>query len=992
MNPIKPNTLFCLLISSLLAVSSFGQKEGALDDLSSKAADLEAQVRKLDASTVEGANVLLELSDLYHENGRAFGMIRTGKTFVKTHKGHPRHKELMLKLLDAYLVTSRNDDIVSTSRQFLEFYGKDAAAPRVARELAVLLNRLGKRDETAKAYEHAWKLAGVKDLNSAFEAVRLYGGNRGAQFARECGRLSEEILDKLPNGSTARELGWYGYNQARYGNWDLKRSVAIGNKLLQRNLITDPKQRGQLHYYLAQDLWNQGQRTNANQHFQKAWETQRDNSSYLEQLINYLGSSSAKAGQILPHVNEYRRRFPENKIQLGTSLSILAHAYSRDKQPAQAVTVAAEALALNPTHNQVGYYYVTWINALDPKRLPEAENVLRQAIPKVKPEHRYAVRYPLAIHLLRDKVKDPNRARGEAFQLLAEDSTGHSWVSTTLNWFLDSATDQASFQRDAERVVKVAEANGNRSYLRSWLSTWSKAAGSTDDAKANKKWLRNRLKAMNANPEIVSWAAFDKADSNNKPKQFPDLANKLNSEEKFVRFHTALGYDYRHYAGEKGKPNSISHYKALAKRFPKDSSHAARWLGSAGNGTAVDRLEAVRHFLQAAPANNYGDWYNAFKAAHENKDDNLLRQVLQYVNKAEDKFGKSFGYITNNANLLLDRNMTAEAKQYLDRHMDIDPNHGGSQLNEARNVVLLSLSKADENAKINLLEARRKQDNDLHGAYASDLAEILFKKKDWKRFAAVLRDARQRQDQRPFRTFSINTSLAGSWASSIRGDKEMEEATKVDLLKAIRDLRAWNYSISAALALLELETGKPKTEMERLRAMRDATLTADNSTHGWNLGLAFAQSALSNDDYVGAATLLTSIQANSSNVPESYLANGRRLLSQAYSRIGGIGLTIDKDSPIAPLMEVVLHLRLGDNELALETYLANVGLFDSNRDEVPLELILFALLHFCSQVREGPRVNKIAVLAGCKGSRKGQKVAVSKRKTGPAPRVKAPTR
>ena len=132
----------------------------------------------------------MELSDLYHENGRAFGMIRTGKTFVKTHKGHPRHKELMLKLLDAYLVTSRNDDIVSTSRQFLEFYGKDAAAPRVARELAVLLNRLGKRDETAKAYEHAWKLAGVKDLNSAFEAVRLYGGNRGAQFAVGCPRKS----------------------------------------------------------------------------------------------------------------------------------------------------------------------------------------------------------------------------------------------------------------------------------------------------------------------------------------------------------------------------------------------------------------------------------------------------------------------------------------------------------------------------------------------------------------------------------------------------------------------------------------------------------------------------------------------------------------------------------------------------------------------------------------------------------------------------------
>ncbi|SVC34136.1 uncharacterized protein METZ01_LOCUS286990, partial [marine metagenome] len=72
MNPTNRNTLLFLLISSLLPASTFGQKEGALDDLSTKAADLEAQVRKLDASTVEGANVLLELSDLYHKHGRAF--------------------------------------------------------------------------------------------------------------------------------------------------------------------------------------------------------------------------------------------------------------------------------------------------------------------------------------------------------------------------------------------------------------------------------------------------------------------------------------------------------------------------------------------------------------------------------------------------------------------------------------------------------------------------------------------------------------------------------------------------------------------------------------------------------------------------------------------------------------------------------------------------------------------------------------------------------
>ncbi|MFP6900970.1 MAG: hypothetical protein VCA36_08500, partial [Opitutales bacterium] len=99
MNRSNNRKTYLVGLALALSVSSnFGQ-EDTIDEVSRRAADLEGQARKLDASSVEGANTLLTLVDLYHENARAFGLIRAGKAFVKVHRDHPRHKEVMLKLL-----------------------------------------------------------------------------------------------------------------------------------------------------------------------------------------------------------------------------------------------------------------------------------------------------------------------------------------------------------------------------------------------------------------------------------------------------------------------------------------------------------------------------------------------------------------------------------------------------------------------------------------------------------------------------------------------------------------------------------------------------------------------------------------------------------------------------------------------------------------------------------------------------------------------------
>ncbi|MGB0645386.1 MAG: tetratricopeptide repeat protein, partial [Akkermansiaceae bacterium] len=50
---------------------------------------------------------------------------------------------------------------------------------------------------------------------------------------------------------------------------------------------------------------------------------------------------------------------------------------------------------------------------------------------------------------------------------------------------------------------------------------------------------------------------------------------------------------------------------------------------------------------------------------------------------------------------------------------------------------------------------------------------------------------------------------------------------------------------------------------------------------------------------------------------------------------------ISADSPIAPLLQTILHLRLGDNERAEASYYQNQELFNKHRHDLPIELLLF---------------------------------------------------
>src|SRR5204863_803245 len=163
-----------------------------------------------------------------------------------------------------------------------------------------------------------------------------------------------------------------------------------------------------------------------------------------------------------------------------------------------------------------------------------------------------------------------------------------------------------------------------------------------------------------------------------------------------------------------------------------------------------------------------------------------------------------------------------------------------------------------------------------------------------------------------------------------------EPADKRRVFTVLRDLKIYRPSALAAVALLELPDEGKTSVMQRLLAMNEATLLTYGDFQDWDAMLPFVQAAMTRKDYVTTASLVGSMLSNYA-VDDGRRKPGRDMLTQAYSRLGTAGAAIDENSPLAPLLQAALHLRLGDEKLALEAYQANRKLFDEHRTEVPID-------------------------------------------------------
>jgi TolA-binding protein len=901
---------------------------------------LETDLSKMRDTSPEAAAVMVELIDLYHAEGRVFGLIRVGQTFVTAFTSHPKHKDAMLKLADGLLATSRNKELITLIRQFEQRYPNDAAMARLEKILAATLDQVDDRPRAAEAYEAVWKRAGdtVEGRAAAMRAYALFAAMNNRDGFIRAATLAESVVDRLPAGDLPGKFGVDAVlNWQRVNEW--AKSNAAGLKVLKRNLPADPVQRAYLHYTLAQNDINLGQRANAAENFRKA-RALNDLRDYHSRLISELAAANAMPDQIQPLVDEYLKKYSHlpDRFSLKT---YLPPAYLRAKNKDRALQLMKELLVEDAVTNGIAGLFVQE-NASDAAKYPETEKLLLEAIEK-NPAQASALRYALAFNLYRDRMKDLPKAKAVIRDMITKSPVTPNYLADGINWLLYNPDNDQAFEADLQLALKARAANPQWSQLRGALASWSQQARNNKDLKARAARVKQVVEEADKNPNFQTWIATEQNGRTGQDGRAKLLApgefEKLTDiQARLLLVNQAESYRYSNSTDARNL--AIELYGRAAKRLPKDYALAVSYLEVAADfGTPEVAKEAALALLKFEPlANNAETWRRLLAAGDKNKDAALVKAAWDWIAKSQQKFGPE----TANAGILgdiLDRNgLPAEALATWKRCLETTPNSY-----EARNAVERLLLKAGTETapRAAILRDALARKSDYHGQYAAWLVGDLLKTGDVDGIEKTLRDSRKLQDERASRPWGLDDQVLLSLLDTVRGDKTADDAKKRRVASVVRDMRLIRSQAAARLLLLELAPPTELKPMERLLAYQEASYIAGNDSNDWDVLMNYAQSAMVRKDYPAAATLVTGMLANIPSVDPKRKQTGRDLVGQSYARMGAAGLSIDESSPIAPLLQSALYLRLGDERLAFESYSANRQLFDENREQMPIDLILF---------------------------------------------------
>ena len=276
--------------------------------------------------------------------------------------------------------------------------------------------------------------------------------------------------------------------------------------------------------------------------------------------------------------------------------------------------------------------------------------------------------------------------------------------------------------------------------------------------------------------------------------------------------------------------------------------------------------------------------------------------------------------------------MKAEAATWWRSRMDLDPGN--------RDAVSCALKYAEtmkSNEALRFLMQRFETSTAHQGIYAAQIADLNFKAGDFASMEKILTASHARTEKNPFQSYGMSEWPARGWLEAARNSKEMPDETKTRVYRMIRDLKAGRLSAEAGMLLIPSEPD----DLGRLLKTQKLILMADPHHESWDRLFPFAQAAMAREDYTLAAAIINGLLNSIRSVGEKQMADARTLLRKAYGKMGSLSVDIPADSPIAPLLQIVLHLRLGETELAEKAYYQNKELFDAHRAELPVELLLF---------------------------------------------------
>ena len=876
-----------------------------------EAVALEAKLKETAETSSGGAALMLQLINLYWADEQVFGLIRTASKFSRSQPEHPRRAEMMLKLMDGYAITARHEDVITTGRQFLELFPGNPLSNEARDRLATALERTGRGTQAATQRGDIWRnggsvAEGLRSLQLSMQA------NNGNAF-KEATTLATEMVEKLPVDVTLTAVGFQGMEAAeRTEQWT--EGLQLAKALLRRQAPLNELRQSDLWYRSGRFESRLGQHENAVESFRKALAPGRDD--IHRALIQAMSAAAKPPADIEAEARRYLAAFPQRDDRY-ESLATAAGAAVVAEDIARALAIAEEIMASNPTLGDLPRSYVQWCGE-DHKR---AEQGLVKLIGE-NPPAVGTLRAVLALDVYRERLKDDNKARAIAQKFLSNSPTEDGWVDEITAYLYDSASNEAAFAKDLAAVTASAIAFPHLGGFQDHV--WNRGP---QDKTRQRAWQEAKKNHLNdGTTKLWRQTREDGGKSGQACQQL--LQQTLNTEQRHLVL-ARLAYVYRHHLGGKSKEVSGTHYETLCKAFPKDLDAASRWLEAASYGPPEMKLAAANHLLTIPPGPaHYDTWWRLV----ELKDEAIIRKAIPWITASSKQSSESLAHATRIGDVMNELGMKAEALAWWKAHMDLDPNNS-----ECASCARRVASTMEPAAARSFLLSRFEADTDHQGNYAGEIAAIDFAAGNFDAMEAILKQSRARADQDPFRPWGLGEWPVRTWIETARSEKEWPDAKKARVFQIVRDLRLGRVSAEAGMELI----ATAKRSLDRLLQTQDLILMAESHYESWNRLFPYAQGALAREDLSLATTILNGLLNTVRSVGNNEMTEARSLLRTAYGKMGSLSADIPADSPIAPLLQIILHLRLGENALAEEAYYKNKALFDAHREDLPVELILF---------------------------------------------------
>lgn len=876
-----------------------------------KAADLEARLKETAEKSPAAAGMMLELVDLYWEDGQPFGLIRVAGRFSRTQTEHPRRAEITIKLMDGYAATASHEDVITTGRQFLEMFPEHPLANEARDRMATACERTARGPMAANLRRDIWKNGGAS--NQGLRALDLFIATNNAASLKQAVALATELIEKLPADATLTDCGFKGMKSAgRSEQW--AEGLRIAKTLIRRKAPMDESTQRDLAQLSGQFESQLGQHGNAVSSFRLAMGPGRDEAH--RQLISAMVAAKAAPKEIEAEAKRYLAAFPRREDHYGPLIRA-AFAAAEAKETGLALAIAEEVMLEDLSNQDLPLAYVNWCGEDAPRAARGLLKVMAGNQAKTG-----KLRAVLALDVYRDRLKDIDKARQAATDYLKSPAVDGR-TEELVKFLYDSAPSDEAFRQD---LKAVAASSAAFPHLRGFQEqVWKPEPG---NQARHRDWQAARKDYQN-DPVARLWRQT-REDGGKAGQSCKELLQANPPPEQRRRLLARLAYVYRHHLGGKAKESSAELYQNLCREISKDVDAASRWLEAAEFSTPEMRVAASNHLLGIPPVEVSPDTWVRLVAT---KNETIIRKAIPWIAASSKESVQPLAQSARLGDIMSEMGMKAEAVAWWRSRMDLNPMDP-----ESVSCALRVAATMEPAGAASFLKSRYEANPNRPAAFAGEIANIAFRSGDLDGMESILKIARARAEQSPSSQSRLGEWPARGWLEAARASKEMTDDQKVRVFRIIRDLNLGRLSSEAGMELLAKE---PHT-MDRLLHAQRLILMADAHHESWKRIFPFAQSALAKNDPSLAAAILNGLLNSIGSVGDAEKNDARVLLRKAYTMAGGLGADIPSDSPLAPLLQIVLHLRLGEMELAERAYMSQRALFDAHRHELPVELILFA--------------------------------------------------